>query len=84
MGIGFEGNETADRYAKRGTNLEIDEEDEPILPVSPQVIEKLIENWAEKKHMKRWQSRTKHILKPMNIVIQRYSLKNLMPRSGKP
>ena len=60
--IGFEGNETADRYAKLGTNLEIDDEDEPILPVSPQVIKKLIERWAEKKHKRRWQSKTKHIL----------------------
>ena len=69
--IGFEGNKTADRYAKLGTNLEIDDDDEPILPVSPQEIKKLIDNWAEIRRDRNLGLNT--FLKPTNIVIQRYS-----------
>ena len=59
--IGIKGNEIADRLAKRGTTLEIEEDVEEI-PTSKKVIKNYIENWSKKKKEKRWTSKHKHML----------------------
>ena len=59
--MGYNGNEIADRLAKRGAN-QIDDVVEPVIPVATQVIKRKINVWAENKHKHRWKSKKKHIL----------------------
>ena len=81
--VGYSGNEIADRLAKRGTNENINEENEPIIPVSAQVIKRKINVWAEVKHKVRWKSKTKHILETFDYKHTKIFIKEPTPNIWK-